>query len=557
MRNETTHSNEQQDADLIVVGLGPVGLLATVLAAQAGHSVVGIERWPTPYPMPRAVTFDHEIARILNAVGIDADNDPTIEYFEKLYYLYNADMEPLNVIDWASRAGDGWRNRYWFDQPGLEDRLRLLAASLPNVTLLQGYEVMHLEQGENGVSVEYRPTHVEGRTVTSDEGAPTTALRGRLLLGADGANSFVRRSLGLSMTDLNFKYDWVVVDVIEHEKHEYEPPYYQVCTPERPYTVVPGGPGRRRWEFMLLPGETEADFADPARIWALLADFDVRPDNAELVRHKVWHFQARHLDDWRVGRVALAGDAAHLMPPFAGEGMCAGLRDVMNLSWRLDLILKDVATPDLLDSYSSERAVHARWFIDFSVDLGRVICVTDPEEATKRDETLKAALAEQLKSGPVQPYDAKLGPGVWDEESPRAGFPSRQGQVVYRGRIGRFDEAVGRGWILLSRADAEQAVSERSRELLGRMGGRALTVGAPGATADVFDPDGTYLGWFEELAVQHVLVRPDFYTAGTVRPDQDVDALVERVAGRVLAQDAMTGSGSGTAAAGVGSGQVA
>ncbi|WP_281497524.1 bifunctional 3-(3-hydroxy-phenyl)propionate/3-hydroxycinnamic acid hydroxylase [Ornithinimicrobium sp. F0845] len=522
-----------QDTDLVVVGMGPVGLLTTILAAQKGHRVVAIERWPTPYALPRAVTFDHEIARILNAVGIDAENDPTIDYYDKLYYLYNADMEPLNVIDWASKAPDGWRNRYWFDQPGLEKRLRVLASSLPNVTMLQGYEVTGLEQDEDSVTVRFQPTVLSGEGTRVEDDATTHSVQGRLLVGSDGANSFVRRSLGLTMTDLEFNYDWVVVDVIEHDQHEYDPPYYQVCKPERPFTVVPGGPGRRRWEFMVLPGETAADFEAPARIWELLEEFDVRPDNADLIRYKVWRFQARYLDEWRKGRVAIAGDAAHLMPPFAGEGMCAGLRDVMNLSWRLDLILQGVADVDLLDSYGAERGPHARWFIDFSVGLGQVICVSDPDEAAQRDTTLMAALAEQLKTGPVQPYDARLGPGAWDENSPGGGFPSWQGAVVHQGVVGRFDQVVTRGWGLLSTHDAGQPTPE-SRGLVERMGGVAVTVGPPGSGADVLDVDGVYESWFAELGAEHILTRPDFHTAGAARRGEDVDALVRAIADKVL-----------------------
>lgn len=517
------------ETDLIVVGLGPVGLLATILAGQKGHRVVALDRWPTPYALPRAVTFDHEIARILHSVGIDSEADPTVEHFESLYYLFNGEMEPLNIIDWKSHAADGWRNRYWFDQPGLENRLRLLASTLPNVTMLLGYEVVGVEQDEEGVDIQYRQTGTE----------ETQSVRGRLVLGSDGANSFVRESQGLTMTDLNFKYDWLVIDVIEHEEHTYDPPYYQVCRPDRPFTVVPGGPGRRRWEFMLLPGEQPEDFESAESVWALLADFDVRPDNAELIRHKVWRFQARHLDQWNKGRVLLAGDAAHLMPPFAGEGMCAGLRDVMALSWRVDLILRGSAAPDLLDSYSSERRDHARWFIDFSVDLGRVICVTDPQEAAERDENLKAALAEQLKVGPVQPYDARLGEGVWDGQAPGAGFPSRQGIVVHGGRVGRFDDVIGRTWVLISTPEAADQVSERSVELLEQMGGLAVAVGAAAASggrirSQAIDVDGTYAQWFADLGVEHILVRPDFHTAGAVAQGEDVNALVDRIAGQVL-----------------------
>ena len=228
------------------------------------------------------------------------------------------------------------------------------------------------------------------------EAAPeveTRTFRCRYVVGADGANSFVRSRMDVSTTDLGFQYDWLIVDMLLQEPLEVEARAWQWCRPERPTTINPGGaPHRQRWEFMRLPGETIEELNSAETAWRLVGEFGLTPENAVLERHVVYTFRARWCDRWRDGRLFLAGDAAHLMPPFAGQGMCAGLRDGENLAWKLDAVLRGKALDSLLDTYGSERIGHVRHFIDLSVGLGRVICVTDPVAAAARDAQMKAAL---------------------------------------------------------------------------------------------------------------------------------------------------------------------
>jgi len=510
------------DADVLIAGLGPVGLFSAILLGRKGYRVIGVDRWPTPYPLPRAVTFDHEIARVLNVIGIDADSDPAIDYYDAIYRWQNDAGETLMEIDWMSTADDGWRNRYWFSQPALEARLRNIAASLPTVNLMQGYEVTGFEQGDDRVSVRFQETVVVATTAVKKDGGASGTVTGRYLIGSDGANSTIRRGLGLEMTDLNFFYDWLVVDTAPAQRTVFEPPHYQVCDPARPTTVVPGGPGptpgappRRRWEFMALPGESREELGTPEKTWELLKPFDVAPENTKLERAVVWRFQAKYLENWRVGRIALAGDAAHLMPPFAGEGMCAGLRDANNLCWRLDLALKGMADNSILDGYTSERVPHVIWYINFSVDIGRVICITDPAEAAQRDQQMKAQHAVQEPTGPISPHQAVLGPGAWVAGDELAGKPSIQGRVAYRGTAGRFDEVVGRGWTLLSTPGSGGQLTGEQQALLADVGGREVTVGLAGSGSEVIDIDGVYTAWMAHHDVRHLLVRPDFYVAAT------------------------------------------
>ena len=223
--------------------------------------------------------------------------------------------------------------------------------------------------------------------------AETQTFRCRYVVGADGANSFVRSQMDVTTTDLGFEYDWLIVDMLLHEPLDLDARAWQWCRPERPTTINPGGaPHRQRWEFMRLPGETLDELNSAETAWRLVGEFGLTPENAVLERHAVYTFRARWCDRWRDGRLLLAGDAAHLMPPFAGQGMCAGLRDAENLAWKLDAVLGGKASDSLLDTYGSERIGHVRHFIDLSVNLGRVICLTDPVAAAARDAQLKAAL---------------------------------------------------------------------------------------------------------------------------------------------------------------------
>jgi len=316
--------------DVAIVGYGPVGQLLATLLGQRGYRVVVIERYPDIYPMPRAVHFDHEIGRILQAVGIRADTNPIIEPYDDWYEWKNAERETLLKVDWRGVGPSWWHASNFFAQPDLERELDARARQQPTVTLRRGLPAVAVEQNDNGVTL-------TTETMTSAEPQAET-VRARYLVGCDGANSTVRTLLGLPVTDLGFFFDWLILDMIPNEPMTFDPPAWQLCDPKRPTTIVPGGPGRRRWEFMALPGEDVNDLNKAETAWEFLQPWGLTPNNAELERHTVYRFQAHWVDRWRSGRVLIAGDAAHLMPPFAGQGMGAGLRDVFNLAWKLDLV---------------------------------------------------------------------------------------------------------------------------------------------------------------------------------------------------------------------------
>lgn len=498
--------------DVAVVGYGPVGKALAILLGRRNWRVGVFEKWPTAYPLPRAVHFDHEVARILQRTGAMQEIEGRSEAAD-IYEWRNAAGETLLRLGRpdARLAASGWLDSTMFCQPELECVLDRLVRALPSVDLHLGHELVGLDDRGDAVDLEL-----------SAPGGENQRFIASYVVGCDGANSFVRAALALPVTDLGFHFDWLIVDVVPHQPRVWSPLNVQICDPVRPTTAVSGGPGRRRWEFMRLPHETIEDLNRVDTAWRLLAPWGVTPENATLERHAVYTFAARVVEEWRRGRVFVAGDAAHQMPPFAGQGMCSGIRDAANLAWKLDLVLAGQAPQRILDTYGRERAPHVRQAIDFSVGLGRVICVADADAAAQRDAAMiPAARDGQLTVPPPLPG---LDTGIVRAGDPHAGRLFVQGVVSHGERRGRFDDVVGSGWVLLSpRGDPLARLDAELAAWFAAIGGIGVHVGGGGPVTDV---DGTYAEWFDRAGVEVALQRPDFYLFGTAATVGEVDNLV-------------------------------
>jgi 2-polyprenyl-6-methoxyphenol hydroxylase-like FAD-dependent oxidoreductase len=504
------------DADVAIVGFGPVGQLLTALLGRAGHRVAVIERHAEPYPLPRAIHFDHEVMRILQGVGLAAELLPRLIATDR-YLWYGADGELILDLDTSALGVSGWASDYTFYQPDLEAGLIAAAQAPPGVALHRGWRAEAVDLQADSVQVELRV----GREPTPGRWEPTEetrSLRARYLVGADGAGSGVRAELGMASVDLGFAEPWLVVDVTPHDLATLEelPLVAQYCDPRRPTVCVRNGPEHQRWEFMLLPGDSpQTRRAEPGAIWELLAPW-IGPDRATIVRATAYTFRSRVVERMGEGRVLLAGDAAHEMPPHMGQGMCSGLRDAQNLGWKLALVLAGHAPESLLATYDAERRPHNEALIRISRQMGRISCETDPVAAAARDSALRSGAL-----GPPPPPPRLRDGAVLGDEL--AGTLAVQGRVRGPHEDGLLDDVLGTAFTLLAaHCDPATLLDDEDRAYLAAIGARTASLGAGGLE----DLDGRLTAWLTEANVEAVVVRPDFYVFGACADPAGVPGLV-------------------------------
>ncbi|MFE7742834.1 bifunctional 3-(3-hydroxy-phenyl)propionate/3-hydroxycinnamic acid hydroxylase [Nocardia sp. NPDC057455] len=484
---------------VVIVGAGPTGLTAALLLARYGVESLVLERWDGIYPQPRAVHLDGEIRRLVARLGIEDEFDAISRPALGLRLL----DRDLRVLAEFHRDTAGGRNGYpdanMFDQPELEAILRAAVRRSTGVTLRGDAEVTAVTQESRGARV-----HFTDRTTGAKE-----SVDARYVLGCDGANSLVRASIGAEMRELDFEQRWLVVDVaITAELGAWEG-VHQVCDPVRAATYMRIGTTRYRWEFRLRPGEAAADYDENGRIHELIHPWtgDVPVEDIQLLRVAEYTFRAQLADRWRAGRVFLLGDAAHLTPPFIGQGMGAGLRDAANLTWKLAGVLAGDLPEHVLDSYQIERKPHVRNMIRMAKLTG--VAMTEGGEL---GALLRRLLAPRLRRLPG--FHALVTSG----ETP----PLHRSELVARPRLGggragrlvpnailedgrRYDDVVGDRYAIVTTIQPTCAEQTRIRE----RGGVLVTAGRGselrrwlrrgGARAALVRPDGTVQRCAREL----------------------------------------------------------
>lgn len=511
------------DVDVAIVGYGPVGQALAALLGRAGHRVAVFERFKEIYRLPRAVHLDHEAMRLLQrldlAEALAGEMVPVRDY-----QWFGADGEPLLRFDTDTPAPSGWAADYMFFQPELEHAIDRHACALANVGVERGWVAEGLVNAPDSIELALRRvTEPEaGRlAVTGD----TRTVRARWLVGADGANSFIREASGIGRRDLGFRERWLVVDAEPNDMAAlaHLPVASQWCDPRRPTTIVQSGPRHRRWEFMLLPDEQPRDFEDPERVWGLLEPW-YRPEDGTLTRSAVYEFRSMLADRMREERTLLVGDAAHLTPPFLGQGLCSGLRDAANVAWKLDLALRGLASEELLETVELERQPQNEAVIGLAVALGQIVCQLDPQAAAERDATLRQA-------GPPPALEMPpLTDGILHRSldgDPLAGKLSVQGVVARAGREGRFDDVVGGGFqLIVAGGDPFEQLSGEQRALIETLEVSVASLDAEGPHG-VRDSEGRLTTWLAEHDLHAVLVRPDFYVFGSAASTEELAALLD------------------------------
>lgn len=479
------------DCDVLIAGGGPTGVTLAVLLAQRGVRVIVAEKEADIYPLPRAAHIDHECMRILQEAGVAGEVMAGSRRASRYDFL-NAKGDVLLRFEGAEQIGaGGWPVANMIHQPSVEAALRRVLAGHDNAVLHSRWELTGFSDDGEGITA--RLATPGGEQV----------VRARYLVGADGARSPVREASGIVFDDLNFEEPWLVVDVLVDDYARLPAENLQICDPERPTTCVLMGEGRHRWEFMIKPGETAEQVSEDAFIEKLLEPWNVK-GAVRMERKAVYTFRARVAQKWRKGRVLLAGDAAHQTPPFAGQGMCAGLRDAANLAWKLAARVNGGAPDGLLDSYQVEREPHVRATIAMAIMMGRTVCIISKWGAFLRDMKFRLARAlGKLPDGP--PAYPPITRGAIMADSPGAGayFP----QIVTRDGA-RLDDMLGHDASLIERA--------RLAEL--------------GPFAD------GVLNWLDAAGTDAVLVRPDRVVFGSGEPDA-LRTSWHNVAGGCPAQD--------------------
>ena len=419
--------DHDHDYDAVIIGFGPVGSTLAALLALRGVRVHAIDRDTDIYPLPRAVHFDQEIMRVFQEIGIadvlsaDTILNPGMDFL-------TADRQVLLAMRPDGTTPSGWPASIFFHQPDLEVRLRDRALELGTTTTL-------------GVAATHVVDHGDHVQVALADG---TSLTASFVIGCDGARSTVRKQLGIEMHDLQFEEPWLVVDLVLRPGAE--PPAdlaLQVCDPARPTTLVPMPPPRFRFEFMLLEGDDPEAIQHPERVAELLSGW-MNPTDATVERAAVYTYHGLIAQEWRHGRVLLAGDAAHQTPPFLGQGMCAGVRDAANLAWKLHRVLLGTSPEALLDTYQHERVPHVEDLVGAAVGFGRLICTTDTAVAAQRDaDMLAARSAGGGHVGTIAAAPLTAGPLV----APGSGQQSQQPTIDGR----RLDDLVGNRFAVVAR----------------------------------------------------------------------------------------------------------
>ena len=487
--------------DVAIVGCGPAGVVLAALLGQSGITVHVCDQLPDVYEVPRAISLDHEILRVFQQIGVIDAVMPHVEPFTNSEF-FGVDGQLIRRMTMVKPPfPQGYTPSVVFTQPPVERILRDHVRQLSGVTMALGVAMSHFTQDSEGVSLHY---------------ADGSQVRAQYAVACDGGGSATRASLGITLEDLDFDEPWLVVDVLCNEQGLAKLPKtsVQFCEPDRPCTLVIGPKNHRRWEISLKPGEDPVQAATAERTWQLLSRW-LTPADGQLWRQSSYRFHALVAERWREGRVFLAGDAAHMQPPFLGQGMCQGVRDVANLAWKLTAVLsgqvEGAAAQRLLDSYGHERKAHVRELTSRIKAVGAVVCERDVAKARARDARLLADCAGVVPDTPRQDVLPALTTGLLFA-SPGAGtlFP----QPRLRGGV-LMDRLHGHGWRLVGDGTLPLDAPPGMRSSM-----QSIDLAVEPETEDVVAV------WMRRHGVHAALLRPDHYVFGSASNAANAGALM-------------------------------
>ena len=488
-------NNHIETYDVAIIGLGPVGSTLANILGQYGVKTVALDRENAADHLPRAVMFDDEIMRIFQSLGLSEKMQEIAEVGGGARFI---DADGTTLAHWSRPqvvSPNNWYVNYRFHQPDLEKVLRDGFKRYEEVTEFWGCDVTELTQNNEDVTLSY---------CEASTGADKS-LRAAYVIGCDGARSFTRTCINPEIEDLGFHEPWLVIDLLMKNSQEIESrESFHFCEPERSGTFVFLGSKRKRWELRLNPDDNPGEICKPEFIWPLLERW-ISPAEAELERATVYTFHSIISEQWRNGRLLIAGDAAHQMPPFMGQGMGAGIRDAVNLGWKLLAVLKQGKPETLLDTYQVERKPHVKEYVDLTIQMGQMI--------NRTASAIVLGNATNPEDGPQTLGQLKptLGLGLAAGSSPLIGnlFPQPE---LQSGSL--LDDEIGNGFALITSMSFQSEMTKKIAEKFNNLDINIIS----NATEDLES-------WFKSHSVGAALIRPDRYILGVAERQSDLSGL--------------------------------
>ncbi len=505
-----------ESVDVIIVGCGPVGAMAANLLGQQGVRTLVVERESTPHGQSRAFSLDDEGQRIFQSAGLVGDLGPGFFPCKRLQYL-NDSLRSLAEVDFLGLDRPfGYVPAAFFQQPRMEAALRRGMQRFPHVTLWLGHEVESFVQDEDGITVR----------VTSLSEQRAVNVRARYLLACDGAHSSIRRRLGLKLEGTTALEHSLAITVKTASPKPEIASY--LCGPVRRGFIARTSDDEIRMDVILEPDANLKEARELDNVRRIIGHY-VDLSTVELDSVKIFSYHSRMSEKWRVGRVFLLGDAAHLMPPFLGQGLCAGLRDAANLSWKLGMVLAGAADADLLDTYEVERRGHVAEIIRGSDAMGRVMMSGGRVTARARNALIQILYRLPVTGDFIRQYKAKpqlplrrgfmVGTARGKGGAPQGSYFPQPSVERPDGTTALLDDCLGEGFVVLTRPGAPQEAQREAQALADELGARWLRV-APAARAGACGPDavvdleGRLGAWFAQYGADLVVLRPDHYVYG-------------------------------------------
>ena len=470
--------------DVAICGYGPVGSVCSILLAQYGHNVLVIDKNNGPSPTARAINTDGEQLRVFDKFDIGNKIVKNSNQIEKVHFS-NSNLEPIQSLNQPlGESIMGWPNQVLFYQPELESFIREKVNDYKNIDVIESCKLIDFENFSESVNIKC--------TINNE----IYTFNSKFLLGCDGASSFIRKSLDIKLDDFGYNQKWLVCDAHLTKDINLKNELVQVCNPKRPCTFLHGRRGHLRFEFKVMPDDDLKDLENKNYIWNLLSPW-INKKNAKLERAVVYDFHACIANEWNIKNVFIAGDSAHQMPPFMGAGMGTGIRDVANLSWKINLVLKNIAKPEIFKTYKKERYSHAKWTIAQTVSIGEII------EGFCAAEEGKKFIPE--KKG----YDVKfphIPSGIFTNPNDKiTGYPVPQPILYINNKKIKLDKLIKSKFVIISNIKSFD-VTNKAKRIIKSLNIDFIYVGKND------DPENRLINIFK--LYDFIVVRPDLYVYG-------------------------------------------